>query len=67
VKNLRSTPVSLCKAVQNDDRNSLSLSETISRGRPFLQYHSLKKGQLGREPLMSRWWARFVCLSLGGQ
>src|ERR1700761_7116833 len=38
----RFTLVSLCKAFQNRDTKSLSWSETMSSGRPFSQYHSLK-------------------------
>ena len=39
----RFTLVSLCKAFQNWDTKSLSRLETMSSGRPFSQYHSLKK------------------------
>ena len=37
------TPVSQCSTFQNLDTKSLSLSETISVGNLFSQYHSLKK------------------------
>jgi len=35
-------PVSLCKAFQKHNMNSLSQSETMLLGRPFSQYHLLK-------------------------
>ena len=35
-------PVSLWRWVQNFDKNSLSLSEMISKGKPFSQYHLSK-------------------------
>ena len=35
-------PVSLCNSFQKQDRKSLSRSDTISRGRPFLQYQCVK-------------------------
>jgi hypothetical protein len=39
----RCTPVNVCNAFQNFEMNSLSRSEMSSRGKPFSQYHSLKK------------------------
>lgn len=48
VDNIGFTPVSLWSAFQNFEMNSLSLSETMSVGKLFLQYHLSKKniGQL---------------------
>ena len=48
IDNIGFTPVSLWSAFQNFEMNSLSLSETMSVGKLFLQYHLSKKniGQL---------------------
>lgn len=46
-------PVSLCKAFQNLDMNSLLRSETISVGRPFLQYHLSKNKYVRSSAVMS--------------
>src|SRR5258705_469000 len=43
VNALSLTPVTLSKAFQNLDMKSLSRSEIMSCGRPFSQYHLLKK------------------------
>src|ERR1700678_3090603 len=37
------TPVRIIRCVQNLEIKSLSRSEKISKGKPFSQYHSLKK------------------------
>lgn len=41
-ESLRETPVSLCKAVQKAEMRSLSQLDTMSVGRPFLQYQWVK-------------------------
>src|ERR1700678_2843823 len=43
VESLCLTPVRIIRCVQNLEIKSLSWSETISKGKPFSQYHSLKK------------------------
>jgi hypothetical protein len=43
VDNFSFTPVSLCSACQNCEVNSLSWSERMFKGKPFSQYHLVKK------------------------
>ena len=47
------TPVKQCSALQNLEINNLSLSDTISVGKPFSQYQFLKNSDANASAVMS--------------